>query len=75
MHDLPHIASRLMASKSLHGRQLEQTDLAEGISRLKFLILGFRLTCGAASTVYTVIYTYTSTLREWFGKAHVKVET
>jgi hypothetical protein len=25
--------------------------------------------------VYTVIYTYTSTLREGFGKAHVKVET
>jgi hypothetical protein len=31
MHDLPHIASRLMASKSFHGRQPEQMDLAEGI--------------------------------------------
>ena len=42
-----------MASKSFHGRQPEQNDLAEGISRLKFLIIDFRfmLTLMALPTV------------------------
>jgi hypothetical protein len=64
-----------MASKSFHGRQPEQNDLAEGISRLKFLILDFRFTCGGSKySVYSYIHAYIDLARE-VRKAHVKVET